>query len=589
MRDTLPVDDPPTHPTTESCSAPSATVNSDLRPRPPHFPEFSLDFTSQPWSLMARPHNQKRHRADEPSHQDDSPTNGRKRQRTNESSHQDNHPAKEPGLAVEDHHCWQYPPEFWDRLSKIPLIHSAVEELERRTCTRPSCPSPPTEPAQDLTPAATGELARFSRHGGPDLRDLRGYPPATSSHRPAGAMSSSSRSRATKSTDPTTLPTTSGTTKTKSTTPYNRGFEQHMTDYKVHPIYSSQEPGLEEVIAAMAIPRPSLSPSRFSNGAFRTFQESNARAKDEDDVLADVIPTITGPRQANHPFSRNTVFGNLEPLTDGTIVPAKPDIYYGAYPEELDRTIRDQLAGHIIPSTMQDKPIAPNFFIEVKGPDGSAAVAIRQARYDGAIGCRAIHTLQNHGKEEPEYDGNAYTFSSTYHDGQLKLYAHHVAAPTTPEGRLEYHMTQVKGYAMTSDRDTFVQGATAFRNARDMAKQYRDNVIREANATASQARTAATQADVTGPHEDDISTPHEPHELHEPVDPAQYITLQDADGELQQHIAETSFYDFEDDGEAPPVSNYLYTEDDSQEASQEPRGPESFQAFETISQPAFQI
>lgn len=165
---------------------------------------------------MARPHNQKQHRADESSHQDDSPTNGRKRQRTNEFSHQDNHPAKEPKLAVGDHHCWQYPPEFWDRLSKIPLIRSAVEELERRTYTRPSCPSPPAEPAQDLTPAATGELARYSRQGGPDLHDLRGYPPATSSHRPAGAMSSSSRSRATKSTDPTTLPTTSGTTKTNS-------------------------------------------------------------------------------------------------------------------------------------------------------------------------------------------------------------------------------------------------------------------------------------------------------------------------------------------------------------------------------------
>lgn len=98
---------------------------------------------------------------------------------------------------------------------------------------------------------------------------------------------------------------------------------------------------MEEVIAAMALPRPSLSPSRFSDGAFRIFRKSNTRAKDEDDVLADVIPTITGPRQANHPFSRNTVFGNLEPLTDGTIVLAKPDIYYGAYPKELDRTIRE--------------------------------------------------------------------------------------------------------------------------------------------------------------------------------------------------------------------------------------------------------
>ncbi|KAH6974011.1 hypothetical protein EDB80DRAFT_318932 [Ilyonectria destructans] len=91
-------------------------------------------------------------------------------------------------------------------------------------------------------------------------------------------------------------------------------------------------------------------------------------------------------------------------------------------------------------------------------------------------------------------------------------------------------MTQVDTWGMTGNIDSFRRGTTAFRNARDWAKQHRDNVIREANATASQARTAAAQADATGPHEDDIVTPHEPHELHEPVDPAQYITLQDADG-----------------------------------------------------------
>lgn len=58
---------------------------------------------------------------------------------------------------------------------------------------------------------------------------------------------------------------------------------------------------------------------------------------------------------------------------------------------------------------MQDKPLAPSFFMEVKGPDGSAAVATRQARYDGALGSRAIHSLQNYNEEEPLYDGTPYT------------------------------------------------------------------------------------------------------------------------------------------------------------------------------------
>ncbi|KAK7404174.1 hypothetical protein QQX98_010048 [Neonectria punicea] len=504
---------------------------------------------------MARPQYRKRKRADEPSQQDDSPTKSRK---SVEDPSQDDHQVKRPRRPVEHPNSWQYPPQFWDRLSKVPLIHSALEELDRRTCTRPSCPSPPTGLAQDLTPTATRELARFARHGGPDLRDLQGYPPAASSHQPAGAMSSSSRSRATKSTNPTTLPTTSGTTTTKkSTTPYNRGFEQHLTDHGVHQIYSSKEPDLEEAMAAIAVPRSSLSPSKFSDSAFKTFRESNARAKDEDDVKADVIPTISGPRQANHLLARNTVFGNLEPLTDGTLAPANPDIYYGAYPDELDRSIRDELAGHIIPSTMEDKPMAPNFFLEVKGPDGSLAVATRQARYDGATGARAIHSLQNYGGEEPQYDGQAHTYSSIYHGGQLQLFAHHVTAPTTEGGRPEYHMTQVDTWGMTGNIDSFRRGATAFRNARDLAKRHRDGFIQAANARAAQVAAAA---------QEDLSPIS--HESHEFMDRSDYIAWQDADDALQQHIADASNYVLEHDSEATTIPHYLYAEDDSREPSQ---------------------
>ncbi len=126
--------------------------------------------------------------------------------------------------------------------------------------------------------------------------------------------------------------------------------------------------------------------------------------------------------------------------------------------------------------------MAPNFFLEAKGPDGSAAVATSQARYDGALGARGMHSLQNYGTEEPTYDGKAYTYSSTYHNTLLQMYAHHVTAPAAPGGRPEYHMTQVKTVAMTEDRDAFVQGATAFRNLRDLAKTHRDNFIQAANA-----------------------------------------------------------------------------------------------------------
>ncbi|KAL7919214.1 hypothetical protein ACQKWADRAFT_329964 [Trichoderma austrokoningii] len=368
---------------------------------------------------MTTPHSRKRHGS---LHQDDS----------SQSSEQDED--------LENEFEWQYPPKFWDGLSTVPLIHDALEELERRNRARPCCPSPPVD-AQEFTPK---EPARFARHGGPDLRHLRGY-------RHAGAMRISPRGRGTESTD----------TRIELIGPYHRAFEQHLTDHAVHPIWKSQEPDLKDTRAALAVSRPSLSLSK-----------------------------------------------NLEPLTDGTVTPAKPDIYCGSYPEDLNRSIRNELAGHIVPSTVEDKPMAPNFFMEIKGPYGQAAVADLQARYSGAIGSRAIHSLQNYNEEEPiMYDGKPYTFTSTYYNGALKLYAHHVTAPTSPEGRPEYHMTKVNGYAITDSRDTFVKGVTAFRNARDLAKQYRDNFIQAANARASSAKTAAAQADVTEPGEDDISTP----------------------------------------------------------------------------------
>ncbi|KUI64798.1 hypothetical protein VM1G_00718 [Cytospora mali] len=443
---------------------------------------------------MAMPPNRKRQRTHEPL-QDGGPTKVQKIDHPLPNEHSAQRPHRDPhahdNFSLDQYRAWRYPPEFWDRLSTIPLERDALQELDRRTCGQ--CPffppqPPPTGYAPDitrvLTPASARDLARFARYGGPDLRSLRGYPaPATvpRKHLSVSAMSSS-QSRATKTTDPTTV-IKSATTKTKKTIPaYNRGFEQHLTDNSIHKTWKSQKPVLTETKAALVVSRPSLSPSRFSDGAFETFQKTNAQAKDEDDILADVIPTITGAREANYPYARNTVFGHLDPLTDGTIVPPKPDIYYGAVPEQLNPTIRNELGRYIVPLTAVDKPIAPNFFLEAKGPNGSTAVMMRQARYDGAIGARAIHSLQTYGQEDPVYDGNAYTYSTTYHDGQLKMYAHYATAPATPDGRPEYHMTQVRSFGMTDTRETFVEGATAFRNARDLAKQHRDTFIQAANS-----------------------------------------------------------------------------------------------------------
>jgi hypothetical protein len=58
-------------------------------------------------------------------------------------------------------------------------------------------------------------------------------------------------------------------------------------------------------------------------------------------------------------------------------------------------------------------------------------------------------------------------------------------------------MTQLKSYAMTSDRETFQTGATAFRNLRDLAESHRNSFIEEANHAARHAPAPSPSTTLT--------------------------------------------------------------------------------------------
>jgi hypothetical protein len=227
----------------------------------------------------------------------------------------------------------------------------------------------------------------------------------------------------------------------------------------------------------MTQPRPSLSPSRFSDGAFEAFVDQTIRALNEKGISGPPFQTLVG----NDYTPNDLPFGNLAPLTDGTIVNAQPDYYEGARPEQLDRRIRNELGPYIVPSTNHCAPIAPNFFTEGKGPDGSRAVVKRQSCYDGAVGARAMQHLQSYGEPEPVYDNNAYTITSTFDGEHLHMYTTHPTQPANPGDPPEYHMNQLNGWTVTGNSEAFRQGATAYRNARDWAKEKRDEFIETAN------------------------------------------------------------------------------------------------------------
>ncbi|EEQ85131.2 uncharacterized protein BDCG_08400 [Blastomyces dermatitidis ER-3] len=344
---------------------------------------------------------------------------------------------------------------YWDNLSKIWLTKDALDELDRRNSHlkplknhhQPLTQQFHTELRKHCNPfqfapaflrdcaACSKQIKRVSRLGGPDLTDLRNYPKPENFLEKA--MSSRSRSRKRRAgSPPSTRADTKGTTKSTSTTPYN-----------------------------------------------------HTHASKEQPVTTSVIPIIEGDIDDPKCAGGGYPLGNLAPLTDGTLAQAKSDHFYGARPEQLDCQICNKLSDHIIPSTQDDLPMVPNFFLEAKGPDGSLAVATRQACYDGALGARGMHALQSYQQDGSTYDNNAYTLTSTYHGGTLKLYTTHLTEPEGLGRHPEYIMTQLKGWSMTSDPGTFRHGASAYRNARDWAKERRDEFIMAANETHAKAQS----------------------------------------------------------------------------------------------------
>ncbi|KAI3578617.1 hypothetical protein IWW34DRAFT_623745, partial [Fusarium oxysporum f. sp. albedinis] len=170
---------------------------------------------------------------------------------------------------------------------------------------------------------------------------------------------------------------------------------------------------LDEIRREFEQPRASLSPSLFSKDDFRKLKRVDAHAAKESRVSASVIPIIEGDPGDTRCIASDIPFTNLDHLTDGSLVYAQPDLYYGARPEQLHPRVRQELSHLIAQSTQSDLPIIPNNFVEIKGPDGSASVAARQALYDGTCGARGYHSVQTLGASELAYDNRAYTLSST--------------------------------------------------------------------------------------------------------------------------------------------------------------------------------
>lgn len=224
--------------------------------------------------------------------------------------------------------------------------------------------------------------------------------------------------------------------------------------------------------------RASLSPSNFPEDRFESLLNSMENALDESTVMSDVFSKIKGDH--TYPSTQNRQCRNWKPLVDANMVTPQPDFFDGVRITSKYRQIQEVLGSLIIPSTSDDCPFLPNFLGEVKAPKGSMDIAKRQACYDGAFGARAMHHLRNYGAEET-YNNHAYTFTFTYSYGVLELCAHHMSQPDEPNTPPYYHMTKLGAWLLQTSRQQFAEGATAFRNLRDLARELREQFLDDAD------------------------------------------------------------------------------------------------------------
>ncbi|KAG6353712.1 hypothetical protein INS49_005421 [Diaporthe citri] len=154
----------------------------------------------------------------------------------------------------DDEHDPLRPPRFWDNLSHVPLVLGALEELDRRN-NQVAAVSRQEKPVP-----IDCSLPRYARFGGPDLSDLRGFEQEEEEGEEEGEEGEEEMPRdqrgggsarevrgginkQRRSTRGGRL--TASDQRTKSSSPYDPAFQQHLTDHRVWPMHYWYEDGGE--------------------------------------------------------------------------------------------------------------------------------------------------------------------------------------------------------------------------------------------------------------------------------------------------------------------------------------------------------
>ena len=222
--------------------------------------------------------------------------------------------------------------------------------------------------------------------------------------------------------------------------------------------------------------------SRKDDMDFGAFWRVHHDSDHGDKMMANLYPLLVGDSGGDVLVEKNCGMRNLCKFHPALPV-AQPHVCDGARQCDISRRVREDLGDFIVPMLEGDGPAAPNHFVQFAGQWDCYPRMHRQAVYNGAFGARAMFALQNYGRDEPLYDGNAYALTCTYFPSStFAIYTVHPVRSAS--GRTEFQLTRVKTVSVGSNDASFNDVSSALRNARDFCEQQRNCLIGTAKAVA---------------------------------------------------------------------------------------------------------
>lgn len=238
---------------------------------------------------------------------------------------------------------------------------------------------------------------------------------------------------------------------------------------------------LGEIKVKLGRRRPSLDQSQFSDDDYSEFLRNKREAKSKSSALALVFSTLIG--RLDIPHGQNISFRNLRHLTEEKFPLPRPDFYDGTQPSTLVCQVPQGLAKFLMPSTNPSAPVLPTFLMIVGAPTTTTQVLKQKAWYGSDFAARAMHQVRSHIPLQPLNDKKAYVISASFEprEALLTLYITHTVLSNNFALPFEYHTVVCSSWNLGNDAETFRTAVSALRNAREWARDQRDDMTRYLN------------------------------------------------------------------------------------------------------------